>query len=647
MENNEEKNKIEELKKHLNSRSFSSVSDRDRMKRPIKDVDGINRDWSHLDKEESNPKPVTHSIGYQMAKKKSNFLKLFLTISIIFFIIALSAAAFILFGGRNIISSDNVEISVSGPVSISGGETLSLDIIIQNNNNTELALADLIIEYPEGTRSPQNLSVELPRERFSLGNISSGKKTNKEINAILFGEEGSKGEIKLTVEYRVAGSNAIFFKETIYEIEISSSPVSFSVESLKEINSGKEINLDLLIKSNSNNLIENLMFISEYPFGFTFKNSSPRPSYEQNIWKIGDLSPGEERKIRITGTLEGQDGENRVFRFFSGIQSENEEKELQTAFISSTHLISINKPFLAVDMVIDGNTSGNYNTFLGETVSVDLLWKNNLPISVANVEVEALLSGDIDETSVFVENGFYDSVQNTISWSQEQNPVFESISPGQRGTVRFSFKSVNFEGGSLSNPEAAINVSVRGRRLSETSVSEEVVSSAQREIRFNTNLSLVPRVVHFSGPISNIGPIPPKAETETTYTVIWALSNNVNNVSDSKVSARLPSYVRWTGQTVPNGEKISYNSVSKEVTWEVGNVDSGTGFSSPLREAIFQIALIPSLSQLNQVPILVEKIRIVGNDNYTGVILDNTKRELTTRFSTDSSYKTGDERVAE
>ena len=644
MENDEEKSKIDELKKRLNSRSFSSTENSDRKILPKKEVDETRRDWPKEDKEVQN---ASHPLESMVIKRKRNFLKTFLLGSIVFFVIALTIMLFTLFGGRNIISSDNVDISVSGPTSISGGETLSLDIIVSNGNNTDLELADLIIEYPEGTRSANNLSIDLPRDRFSLGDVPAGRKVNQKIEAILFGEEGGREKIKITVEYRVAGSNAIFFKEREYEIEISSSPVSFSIDSLTDVNSGKEVSFIVKLKSNSTNLLEDLLFIAEYPFGFIFESSEPRTSFEQNIWKMGDLSPGEEREIKITGILEGQDGEERVFRFFSGIESEKNEKELEVAFVSAVRSVFIKKPFLALDIVIDGNTSLNYNTSVGKLVSVNILWKNNLPTSIANVEIDALFSGDVNESSVKVDRGFYNSVENTAVWSQERNPAFGSISPGQDGSVKLTFRSPDFTGGTMVNPEATIDVSVRGRRLSETGVSEEVVSSVKRSVRFNTNPTLLPRAVHFSGPISNTGPIPPKAEEETTYTIIWTLSNTVNRMSDVVVSARLPSYVRWTNQTSGGAEDITYNSVSRQVFWDVGTLSSNTGFSTSPREVAFQIAVVPSLSQVGETPLVIGDTMLTGKDDFTGVIIEGSKSGLTTKTSTDTGYKFGDEVVIE
>jgi hypothetical protein len=644
----EEKSKLDELKKQLDSRSFSPPSLQRRANRSQLEIEDIRKDWDQEEGVKGTPTEQNfnnQSLESMQGRKNKSFLKIFLLGSIVFFIIALAIAIFVILGGGNIISSDNVDISASGPASISGGEVLSLNIIVSNNNSTSLELADLIVEYPEGTRSAKNLSIEIPRERFSLGNIKPGDRANQEIEAILFGEEGSRERIKLTIEYRVAGSNAIFFKEKEYEVEISSSPVSFSIESLTDVNSGKEISLEVTLRSNSNNLLEDVLFTTEYPFGFTFKESIPRPSFDQNIWKIGDLSPGEEREIKITGILEGQDGEERIFRFFSGIQNEDQEKELKTAFVSSNRSIFIKKPFLALDIVINGNTSGNYNTPIGSTVNVDILWKNNLPTSVANVEIEALLGGDFDESSVFVERGFYNSVNNNVTWSQERNPVFESISPGESGRVGFRFNSLDPADNPLVNPDTSIDVSVRGRRLSESDVSEEITSSASRSIRFNTDISLIPRVVYSSGSIVNTGPVPPVAETETTYTVIWTLNNTVNDASNVVVSAKLPSYVRWTGKTVANAEKVTYNSVSREVSWDVGSLKARSGSGASLREASFQIGFLPSLSQVNQIPILIGSTEVSGKDDFTGVIIKNTKGELTTKISTDPKYQTGDGRV--
>lgn len=261
------------------------------------------------------------------------------------------------------------------------------------------------------------------------------------------------------------------------------------------------------------------------------------------------------------------------------------------------------------------------------------------------MEINALLSGDIDKNSVFVTGGFYNSLNNTVTWDQSNDSVFESISPGENGSVTFKFTSLDSINTSLLNPEVIIDVSVNGRRLSESNVSEEIISSVSRKIRFNTNLSLVPRIIYSSGPITNSGPIPPVAELTTTYTVVWTLGNSVNDASDVVVSTKLPLYVSWTGKTNPNSEDVTYNSTNREVTWNVGAIKVLSGSSSSPREVYFQIELLPSISQINQTPILIRETKTTGKDEFTGAILNSSRRELTTKISTDPSYKNGDEKV--
>ena len=113
-------------------------------------------------------------------------------VSILFFLIASSVAFYRFYWGSNTISANNIEISITGPVSISGGEKISLDIKVDNNNKTDLKAADLRVEYPEGARAIDDLKTELKRTRDELGDIPQGESAVKRVEAILFGEEKSK-----------------------------------------------------------------------------------------------------------------------------------------------------------------------------------------------------------------------------------------------------------------------------------------------------------------------------------------------------------------------------------------------------------------------------------------------------------------------
>ena len=112
-------------------------------------------------------------------------------------------------------------------------------------------------------------------------------------------------------------------------------------------------------------------------------------------------------------------------------------------------------------------------------------------------------------------------------------------------------------------------------------------------------------------------------------------------VMELKVVATLPSYMRWMGVVVPAREEVSYNSIGGQITWNLGDVSAGVGGATAAREIMFQVSLLPSLSQVGDTPILINEQTITGFDTFTEIITSSRKRALTTRI-TESGFKTND-----
>src|SRR3989344_7111359 len=132
---------------------------------------------------------------------KKKVFKFFLISSIAFFFVAIGYASYLYLGENNLVSNKNISISINGPVSIRGSDKLSLEIAVENNNSTSLEVADIIVEYPDGARNPDDLSIEMPRFREGLGDIASGEIVKKTVSVVLFGEERAVKNIKVIVEY--------------------------------------------------------------------------------------------------------------------------------------------------------------------------------------------------------------------------------------------------------------------------------------------------------------------------------------------------------------------------------------------------------------------------------------------------------------
>ncbi|OHA20498.1 MAG: hypothetical protein A2849_00690 [Candidatus Taylorbacteria bacterium RIFCSPHIGHO2_01_FULL_51_15] len=595
----------------------------------------------------TNETAERRSAFYSLLTSTMPWLKRLLIVSVIFFFFAAGLAFYGFWRGGNTISPQNISVEVQGPVGGGAGEEMSLDIHISNENPLSLESVDLLVEFPESTRAPDALSEPLLRYRDSLGALSAGERILRTISFVPFGEEGETQTILITAEYRPKDSNAIFSREIEYEFTLSSAPVHFTLDLPKEVNADQTFEMLLELTSNSSVVQENLMVEAKYPFGFQFEESSPNPTFGKDIWLLGDIEPQGKRSIRIRGNIRATEEAERSFRFSTGTQSPKDEKQIGTVFSKETAAVSIQKPFITLDLLVNGEKGETFVVRSGQVARADVAWESNLDSKITDLEITATLLGDIYNTaSVESSGGFYDSNVNTIRWDKQTSPRFAVVEGGERATESFSLGllSVATDPGAFKNPSMTIEVSARGKRLDERGASERVELTIKKEIKIATVLTLSSRLSYNDGPFSSTGPIPPRVGEATTYTVTWSLSNTSNGVANTKVSAVLPSYVTWLGEISPVSEELSYKALGGELVWNAGEAEAGEGVGSPPREVSFQISILPSLSQVGTSPTLIGEAAARGTDRFTGVeVKSNARQALSTASLSDpgTSPKSG------
>lgn len=646
MQPQQEKNDADSIDKLRSGLYSRDVHPSARRARPLSgQSSGANDTWQHADEKKQKEKPI-----FFKEKRGISFASKILIVSFIFFLIASGVSFYKFYGGSNTISPNNIDILVTGPTSVSGGEKVSLDVMVRNNNSIDLKSAELRMEYPEGSRSPEDLKTEIKRSRDLFGDIIQGGSVSKRVEVVLFGEEKSVKNVKVVVEYRIPGSSAIFYKEKAYEIVISDSPVNIEIVGLKETNANQVIEFDVIVNSNSSGSINNLLLKVEYPFGFIFIDSSDSSiGSDDDVWNVGNLSPGSNKTIKIKGKLGGQDGEDKVFRFTTGIASDKDEKVIAIPLVTSLATVSIKKPFIGIEFALDGNIANDFVSKNSKIIRADIMWKNNLQTPIEDAEIQVKFEGgSLNKASVHAEGGFYRSIDNTIVFSKADNPDLASIDPGESGNLSFSFGSLSsYSSGGKPTKEASIslNITANGKRLQGDNVPQEILYSSTKVIKILTDINLSSRIIYWSGPFQNTGPIPPKAEQETTYTIVWAVTNTSNKVKNVEVKATLPVYAKWLSRVSPESENISFNSSGAEIVWDVGEVEAGAGIDSPAKEVSFQVSFLPSVSQVGNAPIILNESSLVGTDDFTSTTVTDTTTVLSTTLRSDPDFKNLDDQV--
>ena len=638
MPNDSEKlNRVEELKRKLFSNNYQTkIEYRD--------------SFAHHNEEKV---PETFEAEDQGVKedesfKKTTMFKKFFIFSVVFFVLALGYVSYMFFAGNNSISNENIEISILGNTFTAGGEELPLQIEIINKNSSALELVDLVLEYPKG--SGGNTAKDMERKRISLGTIPSGGVKNENTKIVLFGEQGSVQNVKISIEYRVGGSNAIFVKEKSYDVSINSTPINISVDAPTEVSPNQDITLNIKSTLNASKPASKILIKVEYPVGFVFGSSKPAPTLGNNVWNLGDLSPGAESNIAITGKMiDVFDGEEKSFRIFSGSQSEVDKSAIAVVFNSLGHTVLIKKPFIEAKLFVNGSYDREYAVGSKSPISGNIRWVNNLDTKINDLEIRVKLSGNaLDRNNIDAPGGFYNSSEDTIIWNKNSQSSFGEVNPGKNDSVSFSLETLpvfSAGGGMLSEPSVNIEVSISGKQAAEGNVLQTIKNSESKKIRIITDVGLAAKALYYSGLFENTGPIPPKAEKETTYTVVWSLSNTSNNVSKAQVKATLPPWVRFVGAVSPLNENVLYNITTKEITWNVGSIPRGTSITQTGREVSFQIAFIPSLSQVDTTPTVINDAVLTGHDDFANVEVRVNKASLNTRISGDPTFPSSGARV--
>ncbi len=580
-------------------------------------------------------------------KKPMSLMSKLLLGSLFFFSLSVAIAGAVLYFklGNN---DPNVELVLNGPSSISGGEITTVQVTIANKDSKSLLNSVLVVEYPVGTRDALDPTRELTRERIPLGEIKTGEVINRTVKAIFFGAADTRPELTAQLEYTVQESVSLYVRSATYTVMLAAAPVDVFIELPKEINPDQEITATVRVVSNTKTVLKNVALQLNLPYGFVTRTIEPEPSQGTSFWRFGDLAPGAERSVSITGIPRGGEEEVKGISATVGTEDVKEAGSLAIIYNTAFESIAIARPYVALGVTLMGDSKKEVAAPLGEPVAGVISWQNTTDAPVSGGTITLTFTGPVDKESVKAsDGGFYNSLNNTIVWNGRGARELESIAPGSNGNVQFSFKAQTPSRGlTIENPSVNISVIFSGSRVAEGFKEQHVESLASRIVKFGTQVAFSADGYYSIGPIRNSGPIPPKVGVETTYTITWALGNPSNDVESATVEVALPVYMKWKNTTSPVNESLVYNSNTHTVVWDVGHLKRGTGVGgAAARTASFQMGIVPSLSQLGEAPSLVLESLFKGTDTFTKTLIRVSRPIITTRIVKDPAFRSGTDEV--
>ncbi len=639
----QKKDSVDRLKSKLYSRTDNpSISSDIRTPMTIED-DPLPTQWepetTPQQEEDATRPPIAQLLENIEAEKRSRKMPLvakFFIASLVFFLCAAGVAAYFFFGGGNVISPKNVDIQLVAPSLVNGGKVSTIETIITNRNKAALKNVAITVVFPEGARSASS-SEPLQRDRQVIGEILSGAQAKRSSQAVFYGQQGERERVVVTLEYGIEGSTATFQKQEEVEFIVGSSPVAVMVDMPKEAISGQPFTINLTVQASGATPVEDVALEAQYPSGFSFVSSTPAATRAGGLWQLGTVKPGDIKRISIKGTLGGQDGDEKVFHFSSGTLEDPTDAHITIPFLTVPSTLTLHQPFMASTISLNGQQgASSVAVASGDLVQGVINYKNTLTTPVANAVFTLTLKGAaFDESSVNGLGGFYQSNDRTITWDAQNTPVLAYLAPGSSGTLQFSFRTKETN----TNPAVDLALAVSGVRTGSVDVPESIASAATARATIASTVQLGVQSLHFSGPFTNGGPMPPAPGQKTSYTVVWSVKNSSNSVANAKVTASLPNYVEW--QEASAGSGIKYDAPNRLVTWDLGDVAAGAGVSAPIRQGAFRVILTPSNTQVGKSPSLTGPTTFTGTDRFAKTPLKATIDAPTTALTGDTGFTEG------
>lgn len=525
---------------------------------------------------------------------------------------------------KNIYSKEILKLEILGSEEADLLQEIEYIVKYKNNGNTRLDDPELIFEYPKYSLPVGETSLRIIKGADELGGaIYPGEEKTFRFKARLLGKEGEAKEAKAILSYRPKNLKARYTSDTTFTTIIKKVPLTFEFDLPSKIESGKDLRLRLNYFSNTDYPLSNLRVTIEYPSNFEFTESAPL-ALDKTEWEVGLLNKAEGGRIEILGKVRGEVGEEKVFQAKIGSWQEGEFILLKEI----TRGITIIKPALHISQLINGNPELITNP--GDNLHYELFFRNIGEETLTDMSLLVTLSGSpFDFKTIRAPEGEYETGDNSIIWDWRRVGDLQLLSSQEEGKVEFWLKlKEEWEIQNLEDKNPTIKTKVY---LSQ--VREEFIN------KVNSKLEVVQKGYFEDEVFGNSGSIPPQVGETTTYTIMWQVKNYYNEMKNVKVKATLPGNVRLTGKIFSEEEadKFTFDSMSRELVWNIGDLMVAQGILNPAPNIAFQISFTPETIQKGQTPDLIGEVRITGEDQWTKETLGATSQAINTTLPDDQT----------
>lgn len=502
-------------------------------------------------------------------------------------------------------SKDALKLEILGPEKTTIGEDVEYVVKMKNNGNIRLESPELIFTYPDGSIvSETEGKVKVMNANDLGGDIYPGEERSFKFNARLLGKENDTKVAKVSVSFQPKDLKTRSEVSTTFTTVLGEIPLSLNIDIASKAATGKALTLRVNYSSNVDYPLQDLTCYVEFPDDFEYLYAQPK-GMDNTQWDIPVLNEGGAGKIEISGILNGQSMEQKVFKARIGVW-QNGNFILLKEVIKGVEIVA---PALYITQKV--NNSDNYAASPGDQLHYEVTFRNVGDNSLQDLVLITRLEGaQYDLSSIkSTDGGKYQSGDNSIVWDANSIPELKLLEVGQVGKVEFW---VNVK------PEWPMKTLNDKNPILRNKVS---LGEARQDFltKINSTISAEQKIYSENKYFENSGPYPLETGQKTTLTVEWKAINSYNDVESAKMVTVLPESVSFVGKTYPEGTEITYDENTSEVVCNIGSLPAGSGIIKDAKICAFQISVQPELA--DEAIILLGSAQLSGIDQWTNKTL--------------------------
>lgn len=536
-----------------------------------------------------------------------------------------------------------IALAVSAPQNVLRGVPFEIEANFSNNSKNSLENVELSLFLPEGTAV---LEDGKSKRIFSkdIGNLESGEVFQEKIPVIIFGETEAIKRFSISVGYS-SSLNARFEKNKDLEIAANEAGVKLDLTAPEKVLNNEEFEIYVDYSNVSEEDFSDVNISFDFPANLVLKESEP--ALNNNYFKIENLTKGQSGKIFIVGKVIG--AEQSFFDIKARIDINNAAENYLIS--EKTANIYIAPSPLSLKILL--NDSVNYISRSGDHLRYRLVYSNNTDVSLADVIIKSKLTGEMFDFTTLKTTGAFDSKNNVLTWNAAAMSALASLSPGANGAVEFEINTKNeYPIKKISSKDfvSKIEAEISSPTVPYYVAADKTIGVSSLDTKVAGRVE-IESLVYFNDPDSgfvNKGALPPKINQPINFTIHWKIKNYSTDVKNVKAQAFLEPGVKMIGEPKVNIASLpQYNERTGEIVWQIDKILATKGVVGKPVEAIFQIEVMPNITQIGKEIPLIGQTIITAFDEFVNFELNSSANALDTKNLSDIGFDINNSKVVQ